>query len=198
MIALLLATALAADPETDRSSVGIGLSAVAETWDDTALGDVYRTGTIAPTVHAVVPLMGIVHLDLELGYRRIRARSDGLDARLEVVPASALVDLRLVRRDFGELYLGLGPALFAYSERHPGNASPSSSTVLRGMRGAFETRLGVRIDTGLVSPSTIPDLKTGVKRVEIDISGGRRFVLPSDTGFRLGAWRLQIGVLARL
>lgn len=198
MIALLLATALAADPETDRASVGIGLSAVAETWDDTALGDVYRTGMVAPAVHAVVPLLGIVQLDLELAYRRIHPRTEGLDARLEVLPSVAMLDFELVHRDFGDLYLGVGPSLLAFSERHPSNGSDTTSTVLRGMRGALETRLGARIDTGLVTPSTIPDLKSGVKRVEIDISGGRRFVLPSDTGFQLGAWRLQVGVLARL
>jgi hypothetical protein len=193
-----ISSALAADPATDRSSVGIGVRAVAETWDDAVLGDVYRTGMVAPAVTAVVPLLGIVQLDLEAAYRRVAARDEGLEARLEMAPLAALLDLELVHRDMGDLYLAAGPALTVFSERHIGNTATGDPTVVRGMRGALETRVGARIDTGLVRPSTIPDLRTGVKRLEVDVSAGRRFVLPSDTGFRLGAWRLQVGILARL
>lgn len=193
----LITSALAADPTKDQSSVGIGVRAVAETWDDAVLGDMYRTGMLAPAVTAVVPLLGIVQLDLELAYRRVAAR-DGSDARLEVAPMAALVDLELVHRDMGDLYLAAGPALTLFSERHIGNTADDAPSVVRGMRGALETRLGARIDTGLVRPPNVPDLRNGVKRLEIDVSAGRRFTLPSDTGFRLGAWRVQLGVLARL
>ncbi|MCA9573256.1 MAG: hypothetical protein KC656_35715 [Myxococcales bacterium] len=198
MLALLLNLAIAADPATDRASVGVGVRAVAESWDDSALGDVYRTGMLAPAVGAVIPVIGIVQLDLEVAYRRLKPRDDGVDARLEMMPAMALVELELVHRDFGDLYLGAGPSLATFTERHPGNTTDTTTSVLRGMRGALETRAGVRIDTGLAAPSTIPDMKSGVKRIELDISGGRRFVLPSPTGFRLGAWRVQVGVIARL
>lgn len=193
----LITSASAADPERDPSSVGIGIRAVAETWDDTAIGDLYRTGMVAPAVTAVIPLMGIVQLDVEMAYRRIPARDES-DARLEVAPMAALLDFELVHRDMGDLYLAAGPALTLFSERHIGNTVDDAPSVLRGMRGALETRLGARIDTGLVRPPNIPDLRAGVKRLEIDVSAGRRFVLPSDTGFRLGAWRMQLGVLARL
>jgi hypothetical protein len=195
----LATSAFAADPETDTTSIGLGFRAVAETWDDPVLGDFYRTGMIAPTVAGVVPVFGVLSVDVQIGYRRMAGRDESIESRLEIVPMSALVELVYARRSFGDLYIGAGPALAVFSERHPGNLELGDSEVLRGVRGAIDTRLGARIDTGLVRPPNIPAMNgRGVRRLELDVSAGRRFVQPSDTGFKLGAWRFSLGLLARL
>ncbi len=194
MLALLTTFALAATPDTDRASVGIRFGMLAESWDDPALGQVYRTGMLAPTLGAALPLIGPLHLDVCAAYGRVAPRDDGTDARLEMLPLTAALEWLPVRRDFGDVYVGAGPSLIVFSERHPSN---TPSTVLRGTRGAVDVRAGVRVDTGLVRPPTLPGLNHGLKRVEIDIAGGRRLVLPRPTGFRLGAWRFQASVVAR-
>lgn len=198
MLLALLTSAHAADPETDRSSIGFGFRGVVESWDDPALGDVYRTGMLAPGIAGVVPLFSGLKLEVEVAYRRMKPRDETVDARLEMLPTVALLEMDLIHRSFGDVYLGAGPALTAFTERHPGNVSDTSTAVLRGLRGAGELRAGVRLDTGLVRPWDIPDMQTGVKRLELDVSVGRRVALPADTGFQLGAWRMHVGVLARL
>ncbi len=204
--------------EPAEPSVRVSLRGVAETWDDSAIGTVYRTGMFAPGVAIGMPLAGPVALEVEGAYRRIKPRdgtaSAGLDARMEVVPLVLTADLALKRAPRWTWSVGAGPSLTVFAERHPENiaytretsdaadsAEDSTNTgptsVVRGARLGLEARTRVAIDTGLFEPSRIPGI-AGPSGLDVELFAARRFTRPGAPGLQLGAWRLGVGVAFRL
>jgi hypothetical protein len=197
--------------EPPEPTVRVSLRGVAETWDDSAIGSVYRTGMFAPGAAVGIPLTGPVSLELEGAYRRIKPRdgtaSAGLDARMEVVPLVLTADIALKRAPMWTWSAGVGPSLTVFSERHPENVAltqpetpedgAAGNQVIRGARLGLEARTRVAVDTGLFEPSRIPGM-AGPSGLDIEILAARRFTRPGAPGMQLGAWRLGVGVAFRL
>lgn len=180
-----------APPETP--DFGLVLRGVAETWDDAAIGATYRTGGFASGAALLLPLpWEPIGVTVEATYKRAASASFA-DARFEVLPITVLGEYSLHRDSRGEIYAGIGPAFTVFTESHPDN-NPS---VVRGTRLGIETRIGGRFDTGLVRPP-MPPAPQGIRRLELELYGARRFQRPGMTGFQLGAWRAGLGVVFRL
>ena len=198
--------------EPPEPTVHIALRGLAETWDDSSIGTVYRTGMFAPGAAIGLPITGPISVEIEGAYRRIKPRdgtaSDGLDARMEVVPLVLTADFALKRAPRWTWSAGLGPSLTVFAERHPENVAltvPEDPTtgaegtnVVRGARLGLEARTRVAIDTGIFEPETIPGVSSGPSGLDVEIIAARRFTRPGAPGLQLGAWRLGVGVAFRL
>ena len=186
--------ATAATPEPPRLAPKVALRGVAETWDDTSIGTIYRTGALSGGAAMVLPFSHKVALDVGFTYKRLNTITDLPNAKLEILPINLLVEY-----DFGhpdqpwDVFVGLGPSLVVYSERHPSN---KKGKLVRGTRMAAEAAVGVRIDTGLIEPRMAPAPR-GLDGIEVEIFGARRTQLPAQ-GFALGAWRGGLGIVFRL
>lgn len=188
--------AFAAHAEDPEATPGprLALHAVVEAWDDAAIGSVYRTGTLLAGIAAEVPIAGPVAVDLEAAYKGMDARDAPELGRFQILPVSVLAVLNVPAGRGFSGFVGLGPDLVVFSERHP---AVDGIGVTNGVRGAAELRAGARVDLGLVSPPMERSAGVGIQAVELVVYAGRRSTLPRDEGFRLGAWRGALGVGVR-
>ena len=193
LLAALEAFAGPPEPPPESPDFGLALRGVAETWDDAAIGATYRTGGFQTGAALILPLpVEPFSVNVEATYRRAAAANFG-SAHFELLPITILGEYALHRDQRGELYAGLGPAFMVFTEKHPDN----TPTVVRGTRLGLEMRLGGRFDTGLVRPPMAP-APQGIRRLELEIYGARRFQRPGMEGFQLGAWRAGLGVVFRV
>jgi hypothetical protein len=184
----------AAAPEPTRLAPKIALRGVAETWDDTSIGTVYRTGALSGGAALILPLPSNFAVDVGFTYKRLSPLADIEDAKFEVLPITLSAEYWFGTEDQNwDVFVGLGPSLIVFSEHHPSN---KKGQVVRGTRIAIEASVGVRIDTGLIEPRMAPAPR-GLDGIEIEVFGARRTQLPS-TGFALGAWRGGLGIVFRL
>jgi len=185
---------VAATPEEPRLAPKIALRGVAETWDDTSIGTVYRTGALSGGAGLVLPFSPKLAVNVGFTYKRLNTLTEIPNAKFEVLPINMSVEYW-----FGnagqpwDVFVGLGPSLIVYSERHPSN---KKGKLVRGTRIAAEASVGIRIDTGLIEPRMAPAPR-GLDGIELEIFGARRTQLPAQ-GFALGAWRGGLGIVFRL
>jgi len=177
----------------------VGGRFVGEVWEDSSISLVYRTNRAAATGTAITPLFGPFEMAVEAGYVSMSAQAlqsntlaEGSETvRFQIIPLSLLVGYRLSRPGF-DLALGLGPALTVWNE-------VTSDTALAGNKIGFAMTTAIRIPTRFVPPPPIRhDMQTGPRRVDLELSLGRRqhqtFGLGS--GLNLSAWRAGVGLLA--
>ena len=194
-ILLTASVALAGPPEpAPDPHYAFVIRGVAETWDDAAIGAVYRTGALSSGFGMLVPVHELITLDFEAAYRRMPATDGSANGQLELLPLSFIGEWIPdgTGGDF-DLFVGLGPAFTVFSEKHTGNPGG----LLHGTRLTVETRFGGRVNTGLVRPPMAPSPR-GLHALELEIYASRRFQRPGSTGFQLGAWRGCLGLAFRL
>jgi hypothetical protein len=136
-----------------------------------------------------------VAFDIGFSYKRLNTVNDLPDAKFELMPINLSFEYIFgadTDRDW-DLFVGLGPSLVVFSERHPSN---KKGEIVRGTHLAVETMVGLRIDTGLIEPRLAP-APQGLDGIEIEVFGARRTQFPTK-GFDLGAWRGGLGVVFRL
>ncbi len=187
--------AVAATPEPAPETPRIVLRGVAETWDDTAIGTVYRTGALCGGAALVLPLADGFGFDIGFTYKRLGTIDDLPDAKFEILPIDIVAEYVFAGPDNRpyDIFAGLGPSLVVFSEQHPSN---KRGKVVRGTRFAIEGMVGIRIDTGLIEPRMAPAPR-GLDGIEIEVFGARRTQFPAK-GFALGAWRGGLGIVFRL
>ena len=113
--------------------------------------------------------------------------------QLQILPISFLLEYKFALNGPMHGFAGLGPAYTVFSE--DAITEDSGVSVISGARLASELRLGVRVDTGLITSlhSSIP--QGGVQALELEIYGARRMQLPRKMErLDLGAWRGCIGL----
>jgi len=194
------AAAPATSQERPRRPLVVSLRGIAETWSDPGIGTVYGTGGLLSGVGVVVPIAGPISLDIEAAYRRMYT-DDGAESpddtfRMEMLPVSFLVEYTFDNeRSPVEGFVGLGPSFAGFREHHP--ADPATGLgVTRGAKFSLEPRVGIRFDTGLVSPTMAPT--SPIQGVDLELYGARRLQLPGGKGFDLDAWRGGIGLAVRI
>ena len=186
--------AAAVTPEPPRLAPKIALRGVAETWDDTSIGTVYRTGALSGGAALILPFTSHIAVDVGFTYKRLSPLTDIENAKFEVLPINLSAEYWFGGEEQNwDVFVGLGPSLVVFSERHPSN---KKGEAIRGTRMAFEASVGVRIDTGLIEPRMAPAPR-GLDGIEIEVFGARRTQFPSK-GFALGAWRGGLGIVFRL
>ena len=191
--------------ETSHPEIRLVLRGVAENWADEAVGSLYRTGALASGAALVLPVWNRLMLDIEFTYKRmpmgVRAGGESLesatspDYTFEFLPFSILAEMKLGEDDaLMHSFIGVGPTLATFSERHPANDEGLSMTT--GGKICVETRVGVRIDTGLIQPMMSGMSVGGLSAIELEVFAGRRFQKPAaaGSGFNLSGWRGGLGL----
>jgi len=196
---------------------------VGETWDDAGITSNYGMGTVGFGLGVMQPIWGPLAVDIELSYKRLREGGKNISAEeysgryLQLIPISVLLEYRVsAGKGRLEAFFGVGPSLVAYSENHqrskymtdvaaanekPGLRMPNDpepdptvmGDVVSGMRPSVETRLGLRIDSGLIQAPAAPARAGPVTGLEFEIYAARRFT-STKTGFNLNTWRACIGM----
>lgn len=197
-LALTLAEAAPLEP-----SLAVAVRAVGETWADTAIGSAYRTGAVMGTGAVLVDVLPWLSADLEVSYRRLTPR-DKREARMELVPLSLLAEAWTRSEGGVQTFAGIGPALTLFSEYSadghddPALSEAPAETVITGGRLAWEFRGGFRVNTGLIDPPLPPAPQGVLRAAEWEVYLARRMQRPRDEGFRLSAWRVDVGLVFRL
>lgn len=174
-------------PREPRASIGVALRGTTEAWADPAVQQIYRSGAWFAGLGVVWRWGGWFAVDAEASFRRLKTEGG---PTLELAPLSLLAEVRAPAGAV-EAFVGLGPTWTAFSEAVDGEA------VVTGARLAGELRTGLRVDTGLVQAPMAPATGGPVRAIELEFQVGRRSELPGGDGFRLGAWRGGVGLLAR-
>ena len=195
----------ATETETASPEMRLVLRVVAENWADEAVGSLYRTGALASGAALVLPVWNRFMVDIEFTYKRMpmgaRAGGESIDGTIssdytfEFLPLSVLAEMRLGEENaLMHTFIGLGPALATFSERHAPNDEGLSMTT--GGKICVETRAGVRVDTGLVQPGLSGISAGGLAAIELEVFVGRRFQrpAPAGSGFNLSGWRGGLGL----
>lgn len=167
----------------------------AERWSDPAIGSVYQQGGLMGGLGVYVDLFGPIGLDVDVAYKRLDTGGDEATQTFDMLPITLMATFTFPAENAPlDPYVGLGLAITSFAER--GVEDPSGLSVVRGARPAVEIRAGIRFDLGLVQPSMTGT--QAIKGVDVEIFGGRRQTLPSETGFDLAAWRGVVGLAVRL
>jgi hypothetical protein len=170
-----------------------------EMWADTSIARVHRSSRFAGTAAFATNLSRIFGMEFEIGYSRMTnptyladSVQDGAgQTSFEMVPVSSSFTVR-AEGERSEVFMGVGVAMVGFTDTSPLNA-------ISGTKFGLDVRLGVRIKTDFIQESLYP-VERGLKRMDIEIILGRRqhrgFGLGS--GLDLSAWRVGLGVAARL
>jgi hypothetical protein len=190
----LLSITESVEPPTFRLVV----RGVAEQWNEPAIATVYQQGGLMGGIGAVVPIWDDLSLDVEFVYRRFPQGGGSVangpsGYQLQILPISFLLEYKFALNGPMHGFAGWGPAYTVFSE--DAITEDSGLSVVSGARLASEFRLGLRVDTGLITPlhSSVP--QGGVQALELEIYGSRRMQLPRKIErLDLGAWRGCIGL----
>ena len=175
--------------------ISLGFRGVGEVWQDPAIATHYRSSRFSGGGFASVGLLPWVSGEIEVGYMR-QAANSGVSGvapgALEIVPITISAHARKVSAN-SELYAGLGYSMAVFTET-------TSVGTVSGTKPGLELRTGVRVHTNLVQPSMWSGSSGGIKRVDVEFMFARRQHQPFGlgTGFDFSAWRLGLGMVARL
>lgn len=191
-----LAAAQDADPDAaSGGDVTFGLRGVGEVWQDQNIITHYRSSRFAGAGFAGVGVTDWLEVELELGYMRQASDTSMTGVAtgtLELLPVTLGLH---VRRDGqrAELFAGGGLATVVFTER-------TAVGTVAGAKPCLDLRAGTRVHTGLVRPSPLGDASAGVRRLDVELLVGRRqhHAFGLGTGFDLSAWRVGVGLAARL
>jgi len=193
----VLSIAMATEPAIAAEGPTLSLRVVAEARDDENIAAIYGPGNAGGGGSLQVGIMGKLGVDIEATWSRMTPTSGGNSA-LDIYPVSVLGTWQLSDpASRARIIAGLGPALAGFSERS-GRAEVADE-VKTGTKFSLETRLSAVVDTGFVRPPMAPSPST-VKALLVEFYGARRIQMPKPegSGFRLGAWRVGVGMAVRL
>ena len=170
-----------------------------EMWADTSIARVHRSSRFAGTGAFATNLSRIFGMEFELGYSRMTnptyladSIEDGAgQTSFEMIPVTASFTMR-AQGQRSEIFFGVGGAMVGFNDSSPLNA-------ISGTKFGLDMRLGTRIKTDFVQETLYP-VDRGIKRVDIELLLGRRQHrgFGFGSGLDLSAWRVGIGVAARL
>lgn len=194
----VLASSSAAAQETAPSpsrEVLFGLRGVGEVWQDTSIITNYRSSRFAGAGFFGVGLTDWLMLDAEVGHMRQEAdvsRSGVAAGSLQLVPVTVALE---ARRDSSraEVFGGAGFTAVTYTES-------TVVGVVSGTKPALDLRAGARVHTSLARPPITGPTTPGVRGLDVELLVGRRqhHAFGLGTGFDLSAWRVGLGLVARL
>jgi hypothetical protein len=181
------------------SNAAFGFRGVGEIWQESALLLVHRSSRFGGTGFFNADLTRLLGLEVELGYNRMKGKAvqAGTSTRtdefttLELVPISLDGTIRFMN-ERSELFLGVGAAFVNFNDRGPNGA-------ISGVKMGIDSKIGIRIRTAFAQESLHPAAR-GVDRMDVELLLGRRQhqAFGMGQGLDLSAWRVGIGLVARL
>ncbi len=209
LVLLVLCPAIAlaqSDEPTDDESAGLLLGArgVGEVWQDTYLvRELGRSSRFGGGGFISYRAWRFLSVDFEAGYHSLtgmahtpetsqRATADDDQTSFELIPMALSVSASH-RIDRVEVFGAVGCAITAFTHS-------SRNQTITGTKFGPAFQAGARFDTGLVQQSIRRDAKNVLQSVDLELVLGRRQHQPFGvgTGFDLSAWRVGVGLVARL
>jgi len=181
------------------SSSLVAFRGMGEVWADTSIARVHRSSRFAGTGAFATNLSRVFGMEFELGYSRmtnptyiVANGADGAgQTSFEMIPV--VVDLTMrAEGERSEIFFGVGAAVVGFNDTSPLSA-------VAGTKVGLDMRLGTRIKTGFLQESLYP-VDRGMRRVDVELILGRRQHrgFGFGQGLNLSAWRVGIGLAARL
>lgn len=198
-----------------------GFRGVGEVWQDPAIVQSYRPSRFGGAGFGAVTLWGPLMAEAEVGFMRQDA-AGGRSVPVDDVPKALLVrdpltgeldpEARyqiaggsmelmpvtfslLARKETGgaELFAGAGFAMAVFNEQTAVGAKS-------GVKPGLDLKAGARIHTQLVSPVIRPSGSRSISGMDVELLLGRRqhHAFGLGSGFDFSAWRIGIGLTARL
>ena len=188
----------------DREGIRLSVRGVGESWQDPNLTRIYKDSVFSGGVGVAVPLHTYIGIEIEASYKRQAGvevfaedgEVSGIASAFELVPLTLAVHGRWPLANSGELYLGLGPTISVFTEEHS-IRSDNGQVSTQGMKINMDSRIGVRIDTGLHQPPMAPGLNGELQAIDLEVFIGRRWQF-GTVGFDLSAWRAGLGLAFRM
>ena len=187
----------AASVETAAPSrpLRIGLRGVAESWQDPAILQHYRSSRLTGAAMVHVPMGRFLGVEAEMGYSRtpsVSARTGVAAGMLEYVPM-AVTFVAVKPYDGGEVFGGVGYGMAVFTEQ-------TSAGTVSGAKAGLDVRAGARIHTKLARKQLTPQGYQGLSGVDVELMIGRRqhHAFGWGQGFDFSAWRLGAGMVVRL
>ena len=200
--------------------VMFGFRGVGEVWQDPAIVQSYRSSRFSGAGFAALSLWKPVLVEAELGYMRqasaggrtipadevpaqllVRDATGAIDQNVRYAIAAGAVELMpvtfsvLARKETGgaELFAGAGLALAVFNERTDAGA-------VSGVKPGLDMKAGVRVHTHVIQPPIRPSGGRPVQGMDVELMLGRRqhHAFGLGSGFDFSAWRVGIGLTARL
>ncbi len=193
--------ALADDAVDEGVGLLAGLRGVGEVWQDPYLiQDIGRSSRFGGTGFMSYRVWRFVGVDIEAGYHRMagtgttpnsgRTLTDA--TRWEMVPL-ALSASAVHRVGAVEVFGSVGTAFTVYT-------STDSVGAITGTKVGPAFHAGARLDTGMVVPTIRRDAPYRLRSLDLELVVGRRQhqCFGVGEGLNLSAWRVGVGLLARL
>ena len=173
--------------KTQETRVFVGL--IGESWSDAFVGQVYRSSSSFGNLALQYRFHTHFLAGLESGLIRVKGNRDKSALQLLPIVMNANV---LFGNENVEPFVGVGVSFVHFLESAPsGNVS--------GTKVGMEVRAGVRIATKFIQPSQHPNIKVGVKQLDIELMFAQRmhqmFGVGVGEGFNLSASRFGVGAV---
>ncbi len=192
-------------PTKARREVLIGFRGIGEVWQDEAIIQGYRSSRFAGAGFGGFGITDWMMVEAELGYMRQPSAAgrtvtfkkttyEIAPGYLELIPLTLGLSFSK-ELDRAEVFAGAGYALAIFTE--------STTTVgsVSGVKPGVDLRLGSRIHTSFMEPRIRPGTGSGAnKGMDVELMVGRRQhqAFDTGTGFDFSAWRVSVGLVARL
>jgi hypothetical protein len=222
-ILVLPAAAHAEDPPAPapfRPDFTFGFRGVGEIWQDPAIVQSYRSSRFAGAGFASLGIIRPLAIEAELGYMR-QSSAAGRTLQEDDVPKKLLLTddagnlvqdatyaiaggsmelmpvtfSLLLRKELGgaQVFAGPGFAMAVFNEQTDVGA-------VSGVKPALDLKAGARIHTRLIQPPIRPVGPKPLQGLDVELLLGRRqhHAFGVGQGFDFSAWRIGIGLAARL
>jgi len=189
------------EPEDQGVGLLVGVRGVGEIWQEPLLiRELGRSSRFGGSGFLSYRAWRFLSADLEVGYHRLTGTEHGTSSgnlgtestTFELVPLSLSVSAAH-RIGSVEVFAAVGAAftVFTHSAR---------ALTVSGTKVGPTFQLGARWDTGLVQPSIRRDARNPLKSADVELVLGRRQHQPFGIGegLDLSAWRVGVGLLARM
>jgi hypothetical protein len=198
-----------------------GFRGVGEVWQDPAIIQSYRSSRFGGAGFGAITLWGPLMAEAEVGFMRQDA-AGGRTVPADAVPKKLLVrdpltgeadteakyqiaggSIELMpvtfslmaRKETGgaELFAGAGFAMAVFNEQ-------TAVGAMSGVKPGLDLKAGARIHTNLVSPVIRTSGSRSISGMDVELLLGRRqhHAFGLGSGFDFSAWRIGIGLTARL
>ncbi len=187
-----------------QHEVLLGFRGVGEIWQDAAIVQSYRSSRFAGAGFGAFGVNDWLMVEAELGYMRqpsdtgrtvthTSATYSVAAGSLELIPVT--IGLSVNRElDRAEVFAGVGGALAVFTES-------TDEGSISGVKPGVDLRLGTRIHTSMFEPRIRPGMSTNAnKGLDVELMLGRRqhHAFGMGSGFDVSAWRVSVGLVARL
>jgi len=186
MIAAMITLTGLVQPALAETPILLGLRAVGEVWQDPNIATVYGGGRVAGSAVISWRPHNVWSIDAEAAMMRV---GEDIGPSISLTPMSLSLCARR-GSERTEVFAGGGVSIVPFLDK--------GESTISGTKLGADVKIGVRIATALVQPTLYP--VSTVQGVDLEAFLGRRqhFANGVEDRLDLSAWRVGIGLVARI